>query len=398
MKKGKKAGKTNLIGVFCGITGIMMALLVVGSMFYFRYKMEETSEIIEALDYHTYDKYYVLITDDRNSSFWQSVYAGARKRAAAGGAYVEMLGMDLSVDYDKMDLMQIAIDSKVDGIIVEADESYRMTQLIQRAGEAGIPVVTALGDNTDSGRNSFVGVSNYNLGLEYGGQVCEIVSKKQNGEVIGGQNAETGQTAASQAAADGQTAADSQAASDSQAAENRTDRRTEKYRVLLLLDAGKTDSSQNIILSGLQEAVSVHGMEDSISVETALVDSSSAFAAEEAIRDIFMTYYRLPDIIVCLNEQNTTCVYQTVVDYNKVGQVEIVGYYESDTIRNAIRKNIIYSTISIDTEQMGQYCADALEEYGQSGFVSDYFGVDVSLINADSLAASEEGGADEETE
>ena len=125
------------------------------------------------------------------------------------------------------------------------------------------------------------------------------------------------------------------------------------------------------------------------------INDSNAFAAEEAIRDLFMGE-EVPDIIICMNELNTTCVYQAVVDYNKVGQVNILGYYDSDTIIRGIDRNVIYATVSIDTEQMGAFCIDALTEYNELGYTSQYFTADVKLINKDNVSAYLGGGEDDE--
>ena len=77
--------------------------------------------------------------------------------------------------------------------------------------------------------------------------------------------------------------------------------------------------------------------------------------------------------------------------------MEIFGYYTSPTIENAISKNIIRSTIVIDTKQMGRYSVAALDEYRQSGYVSDLYFIDVSLVTADDVSAdSEEGGQTDE--
>ncbi len=355
MKKNNIFESRKWIRRICMGLGLFMIALVLYSMVYFYFQIRESSELVESLEYQTYDKYYVMITDNRNNSFWKNVHAGAVEAAKESGAYVEMFGESLSVDYDKEDLMKIAIDSKVDGIIVEADESPSMGACIRQAQEAGIPVVTALYDHPEGLRQSYVGVGSYNLGIEYGNQICEIARNKG----------------------------------------------ADRYSVLILLDSEKTDASQNILVGAVQEAIRMNMQyfnDYRISVETATIESGSMFAAEESIRDIFMQAEVLPDMIVCLNEKNTTCVYQTVVDYNKVGEVEIIGYYESDTILSAIEKNVIYSTISLDTGQMGRYCVEALNEYIQNGYVSDYYGVDVSVINARSLQSSEEGGTDEETD
>lgn len=352
MKKKNYFESRKWIRICCIGLGLFIVALVLCSMLYFRDKIRESTELVESLEYNSYDKYYALITEDSGDIFWQSVYEGALKEGKGSGVYVEMFGENLSGEYSKEELMKIAIHSKVDGIIVEADESEEMQEQIRRAHEAGIPVVTALYDNSESLRQSYVGVNSYNLGLEYGDQICKMIKRKPEGE----------------------------------------------YSVLVLLDKEKTDSNQNILIGAIRERIQAQGMEHRITVETAQVKNDSMFAAEETIRDIFMEAEQLPDVMVCLNESNTSCVYQTVVDYNKVGQIEIIGYYTSETILSAIEKEIIYSTIAIDTQQMGEYCVEALNEYIQSGRVSDYYGVDVSLINAETLASSEEGGADEETE
>ena len=89
----------------------------------------------------------------------------------------------------------------------------------------------------------------------------------------------------------------------------------------------------------------------------------------------------LPDIVICLNELDTTCVYQAVLDFNKVGQIHILGYYDSTSILQGIDRGIIDSTIKIDTKELGEYSVEALLDYGTYGFVSQYSTVDIILIN-----------------
>lgn len=118
---------------------------------------------------------------------------------------------------------------------------------------------------------------------------------------------------------------------------------------------------------------------------------------EESVRDIFMGE-SIPDILICLNELNTTCAYQAVVDYNKVGAVSILGHYVSDTILNAIDRSVIYATVDIDTAQMGAFCVVALQEYHELGYTSQYFTTDINLItkeNVDEYLRGEESEYDE---
>ena len=130
-------------------------------------------------------------------------------------------------------------------------------------------------------------------------------------------------------------------------------------------------------------------------MRAAAVENKGAFDAEESIRDIFMEE-QLPDVIICLDEISTSCVYQAVVDYNKVGEIDIIGYYDSESILRAIERNVVRSTISIDTEEMGQYCVTALDEYRKNGYVSEYFSVGTNLITMQNVKEYLGGGDSEE--
>ena len=119
------------------------------------------------------------------------------------------------------------------------------------------------------------------------------------------------------------------------------------------------------------------------------MDTTRSFSPEESIRDIFLNTDGLPDIMVCLNEVYTRCAYQAAVDYNKVGTVQLLGFYDSETILNAVEKNIIYAAVALDTEQMGRLCVEALDEYVKTGYTNGYMAVDTSLITAENVETLE---------
>jgi ribose transport system substrate-binding protein len=246
--------------------------------------------------------------------------------------------------------MEIAIDSKVDGIIVEGNDVLTLRRKIVEANANGIPVVVVNQDLTDSERISFVGIGRYDLGQTYGRQACELAEKMLQEEA---KNGETTQ---------------------------------KKLRVMVLTGQEPDSNGQNLLISGIREEIAKdETLTDRIVLETYPIDDSGSFAAEEAIRDIFVGKENVPDILICLNEIHTSCAYQAVIDYNRVGITNIIGYYDSETILNGVDKEIIYSTISMDAEQMGRYCAAALSEYLDTGYVSEYFTVDTYVINHDNV-------------
>lgn len=330
------------------------------------------SGLVEETEKEFYDKYYIMITEDSKSSIWQSVYQGASERALEKNVYVDWLGDTLFEEYSVEELMQIATAAAVDGIIVTANESDELTELINNAAEEGIPVVTLYGDNTRSARCSFVGVGSYNMGREYGKQALEIIKERREEETAEGSI---------------QTTAEEDGAVQSDVGEEGIlGSKDRPVKVAVLVNAYAQDLDQNILCSGIQESIEQERSEDmEIELSLVSVDDTNAFSVEESIRDIFMEQ-EAPDIMICLNELTTTCVYQAVVDYNKVGEVSILGYYASDTIINAIDRNVIYATVAVDTEQMGGFCIDALQEYHELGYTSQYFTADIRLISKDNVA------------
>lgn len=346
MNKDKKDYGKNLNIFYLSIITMVMIGLIVGIILFRFYMLGFRN----TNDEKVYDQYYVLITDDPKASLWQSIYQGAYLEAQEKNILVDLLGENLGVNYSCVDLMDIAISSDVDGIMVYADESDEMKERIDLASQMGIPVVTLFNDCTLSKRCSYVGISGYDLGKEYGKKVLDVLKDK-------------------------------------------SDLNNHPLNIVVLSDAKKEDAQLSVIVSGLKEAVADEYDDNSvINVSFANVDNTNAFSAEESIRDIFMSG-EVPDIVLCLNELNTTCVYQAVVDYNMVGQVNILGYYDSDIILQAIDHDVITATASIDTYQMGELSVNALEEYNELGYTSQYSPANVTIIDSENISRYYKGGA-----
>lgn len=331
------------------LTLVFVSITLIAGSLYFRFYR---SDLVKQAESHIYDKYYVMITDNYKSDFWRPVYKGALEKAKEDNIFVDLLGEQLSQDHSIEELMEIAIASKVDGIIVYANETDEMRQLIDKAVANKIPVVTLYGDCTRSQRLSFVGVGGYSIGRMYGGQIIDIIKEKRREELLG----------------DGKIS-------------NR-----EKVKITVLVGSDTKDTGQNIIISGIQDVLSQDNVTDSeYAVSIVAVDNTNSFSVEESIRDIFLSE-NIPDVMVCLNELSTICTYQAVVDFNKVGDVSILGYYDSEAIVNAIERGGIYATVAIDAPQLGEYSISALSDYYEFGNTSEYYLADVTLISRENIA------------
>lgn len=329
IKNSDTRGKSPLvITVFISIT-VMLVATVIGSFFY----VYSTKGISEEYNQSgvKYEQYYSMICD--NNDFNRQIYVYAKAKGDELGICVDMLSMRTNKDYSIEELFEIALESKVDGIIVEAKDAQKMKGLIDKACANGIDVVTLLSDSPDSMRRSSVQVSAYNLGKTYGQQV---ISKKLNGD----------------------------------------------ERILVVNDSSNSDASQNLIFTGIQDTVySSLGEDASVVVTQYSVDGSDTFVMEEEIRSIFLDEELMPDVIICPDDQATEVVYQALVDYNKVGLVRLIGYHDSQTIMEGIRQGVIEASIIVDVKELGEYAVEALSEFKATGFASEYYSVDSTLID-----------------
>lgn len=344
----KKANRNRLfLGILSAFTIILLAMTVVGLVVFSLQVGAYDASGIE--DYQTYSRLYAFISDNSDSTVSDDLYQDLREYGLQNDCYVERIGDGLVSNYSKDELIDIAIKSKVSGIILEGDESEETAALIAKANAAGIPVITVMTDAPGTARFSYIGMNNYSAGLEYGKLMLDAAVSKDKDDITA---------------------------------------------LVLMSSAG---SNESVLFSAIQEKLKSSG----IVIDSVVVESDSAFSAEEMINDILDNYSTLPDIIVCLSDINTRCAYQCIVDMNAVGSTTIIGYFDSDTVLEGIERGAIDATFSVDTKQVAKYCVNALNEYIEYGIVSEYFGTDYILIDKSNVsdyieAETEPEAADEE--
>lgn len=319
------------IEIVLGVTVLSLLMIFIANFLFTRNELDKISNM-NGVGLKSYTEHYAFICESGNTDFWDAVYEGAVEEGRNQNIYVERFGSQLLSEYDKEKLMQIAINSAVDGIILDAGEDTEITQLIDQAVSQDIPVITVRNDSTKSMRQAFVGISSYNLGQKYGDEVLKVI-----------------------------------------------DQNTKK--IMVLMETSYENMGQNIAISGIRDTIfNALGMDCGIEIEGVTIDESNAFGSEEAIRDIFMDVDNIPDIMICLSSVYTKCAYQAAVDLNKVGQITILGYHDSTQILEAVSKKILQSTISIDCDAMGRACVDALVELKETGYVSAYQPIEARVI------------------
>ena len=325
-----KAMKKFTLTVFCILAGCIFFLS--GIWIYFQKSLDRV-ELGEGEHAASYQRHYLMISNDKDTGMWQSVYESASKEAEEKDAYVELLSPEQMNGYSQADCLKIGIASQVDGIILEADGSKEEQHLINEALKGGIPVVTVMTDDTATGRISFVGLNSYQTGSAYTEQISGMLK------------------------AQGTTS------------------------VMFLSTSSSKTQETNLVYSQVKKELETQKKTgQSVDLTEYCVDSSADFDTEEFVRDMFVNDENLPDVLVGMDEVVTECVYQALIDYNQVGNVKVIGFYYSDVILDAIDKEIISSAIALDMDEIGRYSVNALDEYLSLGHSNNYYSVNQHVI------------------
>lgn len=320
---------------------ILLVVMVLTVMIAINYALERqiSFKAGSASENDTYKYHIAMIGSDSSDEFWTSVYEGAKKAGIRQECYVENFGVDLSRAYSVQELLEMAIAAKVDGIMLKAEHGETMQGLIDEAVKLGIPVLTIQSDVPNSERISFVSCNNYALGETYGNQILEII-------------------------------------------ENDSKKLERKKRVTVLVDSSDEASIPNLIFSGIKEATA--SVSDDMELSTVVINSSGEFESEETVRNLILSE-EYPDVIVCLSSIDTISAYQSVVDYNMVGKVAIIGYHSSGETLAGIKKGIIRATVSINAEEMGAVGIGGLHKFITENYVSEYLSVTSELITSENV-------------
>ncbi|MFA9377742.1 MAG: substrate-binding domain-containing protein [Lachnotalea sp.] len=142
---------------------ISLGCLVGIQIRYMNLMRSQTTDLtnLEGIEY----KYHcAFITDSYDDPFWNSIYEGAKEEGVLQNVYIENYGQKLSLHYTIDEKMEMAIAASVDAIIIEGNDEVSTTNVIDKAIDQGITVVTIYQDQVQSKRRSFIGVNKFRMG------------------------------------------------------------------------------------------------------------------------------------------------------------------------------------------------------------------------------------------
>src|SRR5919202_667801 len=124
-----------------------------------------------------------VIIKASDSSFWQTMLAGARKAGGDYGVKVGLFGPTSETDVnEQVQLVENSISRGADAIVLAPNSSNALNNAIKRARQAGIKVVLA-DTAVTTPAEGFIGTDNVKAGEQAGERMCQLV--KQAGKTSG---------------------------------------------------------------------------------------------------------------------------------------------------------------------------------------------------------------------
>ncbi|GAA1946034.1 ABC transporter substrate-binding protein [Amycolatopsis minnesotensis] len=127
-----------------------------------------------------------VIVKATDSSFWQSMFAGAQKSGEDFGVEVGRFGPTSETDVnEQVQLVENSISRGVNAIVVAANSESALDKVIERARQGGIKVITVDGTVTTP-TEAFIGTNNLRAGEQAGQRLCKLVAAqgKTSGKVL----------------------------------------------------------------------------------------------------------------------------------------------------------------------------------------------------------------------
>ena len=322
--------KTKKLKIIQIVLFCVLILITIGVITIYIAMSNKSSEVVvEPIT--EYQGHYCFVVDDLSDEFLNVVYDEISKQAEQEGIYVDKVGENLTGTYTLCEKLEMAIATNPKGIIIEAEDSAELRNLIKNAVSEDIIVVAIVTDAPGSARQSFIGPNYYDLGKAYGLRLREL-------DFIG------------------------------------------RCDVAVLLNSNLPENNRNSIIQGIVETVNTTGRY--YRVDTIIVDSGTTFSVEEAVRTLVLNDSYKYDAIVAIDPKTTTYAYQALVDYNHVGDVDIVGFYVSESVLNGIKNGNLNASVTLNPIEIGDNCVKAIKEYENYGYSSYYIPVSIETITA----------------
>lgn len=139
-------------------------------------------------------KHITVISQELDNPYWKTVEKGAKEAAAKYGMQMEYIGPIRINPDEQLALMDKAIASQSDGLIVQGSKEKAFLSLMKKAEDHHIPVIAVDTDTPANSKISYVGTDNFASGQALGRAIATgIKGRGEVGIILGSATAENHQ-------------------------------------------------------------------------------------------------------------------------------------------------------------------------------------------------------------
>jgi len=287
------------------------------------------------INHDNYKYHFVIITQQKNDIFWNKVEEGARSAAKDLQIAIQCIGSEHVDIQQEIDFLELAIASRVDGIITHVPEEDKLAPVINKAVERNIPVITIDTDAPKSKRISYVGANNYATGEK---AVQELLKDMPENAVIA------------------------------------------------IIAENYKSSRQNMMIQGFIDKLAEKEIEIKKVIDVYNSDTMEAMDKTQLLINSD------PDVNVlfCTNSVSTIGAARAIVDLNLVGKIKIIGFGDHPEIRRLVEKKVISTIVVQNPYLMGKLAVQNMNDYKNGKQISEFINTGVKVVSWKSINAFEQ--------
>ncbi|MCU0489571.1 MAG: sugar-binding protein [Anaerolineales bacterium] len=132
------------------------------------------------------EQFFVFLPKGLDNPYWDECRKGMEAKMAELGVKAEFLGPEKSDATKQVEIFESVIARKPAAIAVSPNDPSTVKDAIQKATEAGIPVITWDADAPDSARLLYIGTNNVAAGRTAGEELAKLLGGKGKVAIING--------------------------------------------------------------------------------------------------------------------------------------------------------------------------------------------------------------------
>lgn len=273
-----------------------------------------------------FEHHFVIIGKEIARKNWNDIYNGAKNSANENSIALEFLVNESVNDKKEIEFFDMAIDAKVDGIIINGYDSEEMVLISEKASRNNIPVIFINDESKLSKRTSYIGVNNYIAGQ----MAVSLLSKYGDGK----------------------------------------------------LNIGVVMEKKDTIQNDIRHESIVVAIKDKPNFKW----KSTIYSVDSKIQlynDIKNMLINNPDInaIIGTSSLHGEVIGEVLVDLNLVGKITVIAFGDYPLTLRYIQNEVIDASINVDGELIGRNAIESLIKYCNNEFVEDVNYIPLEVID-----------------